>query len=158
MNCELAILAAPDHRPELSLEVFDSIPAWAIAHAADDNSAAPLIRYGEVVVVESNGQAGWYPADDGSLFLIEYVSPPPLSTLKYERRTRAIVETRRSNRDPDKWYAAPRVAPRTLEAGQKQIRQTGILWGVDGPYTEEQLIDRLIGRVVGIYRPGRSLN
>lgn len=136
------------------LEIFTSIPAWAIAHAADDDSAAPLLNYGEVAVVESDGRAGWYPADDGSLFLIEYVSPPALSTLKYERRIRAIVETRRSNRDADQWYAAPRAAPRSLEEGQRQMRRTGRLLCVDGPYDEQMLADRLIGRVVGIYRPG----
>lgn len=132
------------------LEVFTSVPPWAIVHSAADNRNAPLIGAGEVAVIESSGQTGWYPVN-GVLFLIEYIAPA--RGYERERRTRDIVETRRSSRDPDKWYAAGLAAPRTHSEGMRQLSRTRTLYCVDGPYDEQTLADRLIGRVVGIYDP-----
>jgi hypothetical protein len=146
-NC----LPAPATESALRLELFDSVPPWAVVHAARDDTTAPLIRKGEVAVVDSDGQTGWLPEHDG-LFLVEYVTPAH-GHFGRERRTRAIVQTRKSNRGDGTWYAAPYSAPRSSEEAERELRR-GRLTCVDGPYPDaETLADKLIGRVVGLYRP-----
>ena len=135
------------------LKIFGSVPAWAIAHAMDDDSMAPLLRYGEVAVVESMGQKGWYPVQ-GALFLIEYISAPQGDS-KYERRQRAVVQTncRALPSGEMRWWADPL---QRMSSPQRaaQLAKSGRLYCSDGPYRDEfVLADKLLGRVAGIYRP-----
>lgn len=122
-----------------ALRIFGKVPGWAIAHALDDNSMAPLFRAGEVAVVESDGKPGWMP-QEGNLYLIEYVSVPVGGEL-YARRTRRIIMPRLNG---GAWWAGP-LAQRRGSFGFMS----------DGPYRDEcDLAGKLIGRVVGIYNPG----
>ena len=117
------------------------VPSSYIAHAATNNHNAPLIRHGEIVVVDTGGGSvtgGWIPVE-GGLFLIEYTSPPTASE-RYARRSREIVQTFLGHRD--RWYAGPL---RRGVQGREFIC-------VDGPYRDEMaLADKLIGKVVGLY-------
>ena len=129
-------LCVSDLPPEpIKLEMFAAPPAGTVVHAATDNRNAPLIREGEIVVVEHSGTAGWYPRD-GGLFLIEYVSPR--RGYEPERRTREIVQTFRGAKGG--WYTG------------SLRRNSGIgLHFVDGPYRDEiTLAERLLGPVIGI--------
>jgi hypothetical protein len=138
----------PDRLPERpddrgrSLEMFDVVPPWATIHAARDDSMAPLIRKGEIAVIEGGDRAGLLP-QEGQLFLIEY-SGTATSYDRFPRRTRNIVVTRESKRRDGSWYAGP-----LAHQGRG-----GALHMSDGPYRDADTIaHNLIGRVVGIYRP-----
>ena len=101
-----------------------------------------MVRQGEVVIVDSDGRKGRIP-EDGSLYLIEYVTPPPSPDYGYERRMREIVQVRKT---PRGWYAHP-------YAGTKS--SDGVFVMSDGPYDDElALADRILGPVIGVYRPG----
>ena len=124
----------------VSLELFGQVPSWAVVHAARDNRNAPLIRRGEIAIVESDGAGGWIPTD-GGIFLIEYVSLPQA---RYERvrRSREIVKTFLDSRG--QWRAG-------------SLRQ-GIIGNTiyvsDGPYDDpNELSAKRIGRVAGLYLP-----
>lgn len=142
MTSQLSTRGPRSVPPDLAqLRIFDSVPRWAIAHAASDDSAAPLIRVGEVAVVEGDGCVGIVP-EDGGLYLIEYVTKPH-TRYGNERRTRDIIRASRDRRGG--WWARPHAA-----------QGTGALPIIcsDGPYRDElALAERILGRVVGIYRP-----
>lgn len=140
-----AICILTDEPNALHLAIFDSVPPWAIAHAARDGRTAPLILEGEVAVVESDGCKGHIP-EDGGLYLIENVSPPHSALYGYERRTGEIVQICKGKRGD--WYAHPYAR----FAGHQQA-----LVMSDGPYQDETMLaEKVLGRVVGIYRPSRS--
>jgi hypothetical protein len=145
---------AAESSGERALAIFSAVPPWAVAHAAADDDAAPLIRRGEVAVVESDGVTGWTPVD-GGLFLIEYVAKP--LSIGPERRTRKIVATRLSRRGDGTWYAVPYRAPTSRDEAARQLAR-GTVTCADGPYPNaEALAAKLIGRVVGVYRPSAHI-
>ena len=126
-------LMAPPLEPAagLALELFADMarqPDRFIVHASTDNRNAPLICRGEIVVVDTGGPCvtgGWIPTE-GGLFLIEYRSPPTACE-RYARHSRSIVQTFTDQRG--RWWA-------------------------DGPYADElALADKLIGKVIGLYKP-----
>lgn len=142
-HIEGAAFRQPLMTPEIKLEIFASVPGWAIVHAAQDDRSAPLIREGEVAVVEADGFGGVIP-EDGGLYLIEYVSPPHCRPpYGRERRTRQIVQTVKGRHGG--WWARPYV---------QQTPGGGIIVCSDGPYRDEiAMAEKILGRVVGIYRP-----
>lgn len=120
-----------------------AMPSRFIVHAATDNRNAPLICRGEIVVVDTGGACvtgGWYPTE-GGLFLIEYRAAPTGSE-RYARHSRSIVQTFTDQRG--RWWAG------SLRRGV----QGRTVFCADGPYADEAaLADKLIGQVVGLYRP-----
>jgi hypothetical protein len=135
-----AIPAAREPADGVALKLFHQVPGWAIVHAARDNRNSPLIRKGEIAIVKSDGMNGVLPAE-GGLFLIEYASIP---MARYERcrRTRDIVQTIKNA--CGHWCAT------SIRRGMVD----GELHTMDGPYREmDDLADKLIGRIVGIYAP-----
>lgn len=132
--------------PDTSLELFGdmrALPHSYIVNAATDDRNAPLIRRGEVVVVDIGGSAvtgGWLPTE-GGLFLIEYCSPPAHGE-RYARRSRSIVQT--FTDDQGRWWAG---STRRGVQGRE-------FFAACGPYSDEcALADKLIGKVVGLYWP-----
>lgn len=124
------------------LELFDEVPPWATIHAARDDSMAPLIRKGEIAVIEGGDRAGWLP-QEGELFLIEY-SGTATAYDRFPRRSQSLVVTRECKRSEGAWFAGP-----LAHKGAN-----GMLYMSDGPYRNaDALAHNLIGRVVGIYRP-----
>lgn len=123
-----------------TLALFEEVPVgMATVHAAQDNRMAPLVRRGEIAIIEGDGRAGWLPTE-GGIFLIERVSKPSDGS-KYERRTRSIVQTRTDGHG--RWWA-------TAVAAQRGIGADGVLNCDDGPYDQCQMADRLVGKVVGL--------
>lgn len=116
-----------------TLEMFESVPAWAFVQAASDDRNAPLIRTGEVVVAEP----GAFLPTDGDLFVTEYVSKPQVP-FERERRTRQIVLTRHT---PVGWWAS------SLRQGD----DGSSIFVSNGPYPEAAVLaDKIVGRVIGI--------
>jgi hypothetical protein len=127
----------------ISLELFHKVPGWAIVHAARDNSNAPLIRCGEIVVVESDGAAGWIPVED-RLFLIEYVSQPQAEH-EPVRRSRNIIKPFKDRLG--RWFAS--------SVRQGMVGNT--IYVSDGPYQDPCALGaKLIGRVAGLYVPSMA--
>ncbi len=121
------------HPPTPTLEMFESVPAWAFVQAASDDRNAPLIRTGEAVVAEPGA---FLPAD-GDLFVTEYVSKPQ-APFEREQRTRQIVVTRLT---PIGWWAS------SLRQGD----DGSSLFVSHGPYSDPAVLaDKIVGRVVGI--------
>lgn len=124
----------------IQLEIFDKVPPWAIAHAARDNSTAPLILEGDVAVVKCDGCAGYYPKD-GGLYLIEYVCKAH-GHFGLERRTREIIQAAKRKGG---WYALPYA---------RTYRGKKVFVAADGPYADEIVMsEKILGPVIGIYRP-----
>ncbi len=74
--CEPAAAATDaDCRPVIALEMFAKPPCRTIVHAATDEGNAPLIRSGEIVVVDHDGTPGWLPVE-GGLFLVDRADQP----------------------------------------------------------------------------------
>lgn len=142
----LAIMPTEPEAAPLALEVFSDlsrVPDQFIVHAAKDNRNAPLIQRGEIVVVDTGGAyvtGGWLPTE-GGLFLIEYRSPPTACE-RYARHSRSIVQT--FTDQCGRWWAG----------GLRRGAQGRDFFCNDGPYADETtLADKLIGRVIGLFRP-----
>ncbi|MCP4028581.1 MAG: hypothetical protein GY736_20040 [Sphingomonas sp.] len=146
MNALTLAPPAPPSSIGPALELFADMtrqPDRFIVHASTDNRNAPLICRGEIVVVDTGGPCvtgGWIPTD-GGLFLIEYRSPP-MACERYARHSRSIVQTFTDQRG--RWWAG------SLRRGM-QGRE---FFCADGPYADElALADKLIGKVIGLYKP-----
>lgn len=137
----LAVIDGP------ALRVFDAVPAGHCVHAELSQRSLPLLRPGEVAVVDEDQTL----PIDGELFLIEYSrSTSP---------TRQIVQLwRRQRGDKFEWWAGAYNRPRSAEEAERARQRTRMVTCVDGPYPdlEEEngwyLPSLLIGRVVGLYR------
>lgn len=135
------------NKKPLALEIFDrldQLPHSYFVHLANDNRNAPLIRNGEIVIVDQGGaqMGGWYPID-GGLFVIEYRSKlTDYPGQRYPRVSREIVQTCRDRRG--RWLTG------SLRRG---LATDGVFYCSDGPYPDEQMLaDKLIGKVIGIFR------
>ena len=147
MTALARIDAAPaSARPTLALELIvdmAQLPDSFIVHAATSDDNAPLICRGDIVVVNVGGRGvtgGWMPVE-GELFLIEYEGVRSGGE-RYIRRYRCIVQA--FTDDTGRWWVGPL---RRGMHGQQLVCS-------DGPYPDEcALADKLIGKVVGLYRP-----
>ncbi len=133
-----------DGSPKLALTMFQHgarLPLTHFVHMAQDDFNAPLIRAGEVVVVDQGGTqlGGWMPTE-GGLFLIEYRSDlTEYPGQRYPRVSRSIVQTFTDSRG--RWHTGP------LRRGI----HGNMMVCTDGPYAdEERLAAKLIGKVVGL--------
>jgi hypothetical protein len=132
------------------LEKFDSLqnmPDSYFVQLARDDRNAPLIRAGEIVVVDQGGcqRGGWLPRE-GGLFVIEYnggLSDYP--DQRYPRVSHDIVQTFRDHKG--RWWTG----------GIQRGLVGTTFYADDGPYKDEcHLADKLIGKVVGLYLPSRE--
>lgn len=150
MNAVALMAPPPEPVAGIALELFADmarVPDRFIVHASTDNRNAPLICRGEIVVVDTGGPCvtgGWIPTE-GGLFLIEYRSPPTACE-RYPRHSRSIVQTFTNRKG--QWFAG---SLRRGMQGNEFICQ-------DGPYKDENaLADKLIGKVIGLYKPTGSV-
>jgi hypothetical protein len=126
-----------------ALPLFDDVRASQILHPIMDEASAPHLRPGEFAVIDTEDRT---PVN-GELFLIEWTGG-----------RRAIVETclRASWPRPDgtiPWCAGAYNRPRSLEDLDRWRRLGRPLVSVDGPYSEEHLASKLVGRLVGVFSP-----
>lgn len=137
--------------------VFDELPAGCIAFPIVNQDSDPLLRPGDVAVIDTNDRR-----PDADLFLIEWGRGNPIGP----RRVLVELYPKRGRygspaAEGSKWYAGAYARPRSHEAALAAIisgdRKCSTF--VDGPYdTEDQpngwyLPSLLIGRVVGILEP-----
>ena len=132
-----------------SIPIFTQVPPYALVQAVADDHAAPLIRKGEVAVVED---ALWTIPEDGGIYLIEWESPLTLPSHSIveglhpsSTRTRAIVEVIRQEKT-GLWWARPFVISTN--------RRRDIFVSSDGPYADQYtLAYKILGPMIGLYRP-----
>jgi hypothetical protein len=137
--------------------VFDELPAGCIAFPIVNQDSDPLLRPGDVAVIDTNDRRA-----DADLFLIEWGRSSPAGPRRvlielYPKRGRYGV----SAMEGSKWYAGAYARPRTAEAAVAAIiaGDKKCSTFVDGPYDLEgerngdYLPSLLIGRVVGILEP-----
>ncbi|KPM23228.1 hypothetical protein AAJ72_10000 [Citromicrobium sp. RCC1885] len=128
---------APDETGP-ALRIYDRVPHGHIAFAVPDDGCLPLLRCGEVAVVEDAPRT--FP-EDGAWYLFQWIREP---RHEWERETilQSIGVACRGKRGH--WYnRAP--TPRIV----------GAVSSADGPYPDEcAMAENIRGRVVGIYRPG----
>lgn len=129
-----------------ALKIFDTIESGFIVHAVTDHGCEPMIQPGEVAVITDQEQL--YP-EPGGWYLIEYSNGK--SYRGRERRCRCIcVANVTEHRGEEIW---------SLKSPAQRTR--GVLEMSDGPYRDfNDIAEKVLGRVVGIYRPvddgGRS--
>lgn len=136
----LALVAAEPS--SIALEVFTSIPGWALAHAVRNNETAPLFRQGEVAVYKD--AATTFP-EHGKLYVVEFGGYPMGVMLSGDRpllspRRQSLVQAYCvRHKGQERWnfrtYAGP------------------FHWS-DGPYPDQYaMASKVLGPVVGIYAP-----
>jgi hypothetical protein len=125
-----------------SFIVYGEMPEGCIAIRIDDNRAAPHVRPGDVVIVDPRDREPM----PGEMFVIEWMNGK-----------RQVVETRKQRltvhpRDggaaerQDCWFAEWQMTIHGLGGGEDQTQR----WA-DGPYSENALTEKLVGRIVGIF-------
>lgn len=123
-----------------SFRIFDEFPYHHIAHAIHDDSCQPFLKPGEVAVITD--EEGLYP-ENGGWYLIEFSNGK--SFRGRERRVREIVVAYQGKGGD--WYTRR----------PNEVQRPGVIMCVDGPYSDfNYLAEKILGKVVGIYRPGAN--
>ncbi len=124
-----------------SLRLFHSVPRDFIAHAVTDMGCAPLIAPGEVAIVTDQTQL--FP-ESGNWYLIEQSDGTTFSGRERRLRSICLVYQSGHNDGHDTWWAK-----------RPAQRQPGIFEMSDGPHNFPHIVEKILGRVVGIYAPHR---
>ena len=145
----------------IALRIFPSIPPRHGVHAVEMNSV--MFRAGEVAVYDElwaserqkNGPVDTL-LEPGCIYITETQRPVAMMSWEQwnERGTkygRSRLQTRRSivRVERSRWKGAEdcwMIHPLASQSG-------GVFHCSDGPYDEIHLVDQIIGKVVGIYRP-----
>jgi|GEM_PF-2851149 len=151
----LAILAAAPTEGEVNqLRIFSRVPREAETGIVAVEENGVLLKAGEVAVYDRYSLQLDGGLVDGALYAVEYQRPVAgmswsmwwgngdhvRSRLQISRH---VVIARRHPKLEGHWNIHP-LAPRTPE---------GIILMTDGPFEEIYLADKILGRIVGIYRP-----
>lgn len=152
-----------EHQPELrALMLLPTLPPGHMTFRVEDDAFYPHLRRGEFAVVDL---ADHEPAD-GELFLISYGTPYTECGLTF-----AICRMSASAwfQGPDGAYLlkpAPGRVPATLWMAAHWIPphdpqdyaaalRSGRVSASEGPFTAESVAKKLVGRIVGVWLPGR---
>lgn len=153
-----------EHQPELrALMIFSTLPPGHMTFPVEDDAFHPHLRRGEFAVVDL---ADHQPAQ-GELFLIDYSDPrvecghtfalcQMVRRTGYRRPGGGWVQQAEAGADPAaRWMARhwiPPADPRDREAALR----SGRFGASEGPFTTERAAEKLVGRVVGVWVPGRA--
>lgn len=143
--------AAADPPPG-ALKLFDAVPRGCLVHAAADGAAEPLIRAGEIAIVDPFDRRF---VEVPGLFLICWASrgPERYATRRFSFALREVHAGRPPN--DDLWWASPYNRPRSRAAVERDLSLSRSIAASDGPLSAVDMIDQVVGRVVGIYAPSR---
>ena len=120
-----------------ALEIFDRIPPSHIVHAIPNRRCLPLLQPGEVAVITN--RPGMI-IEHGLWYLVEYHSPPSYPQGRMTTCREIVVAKKHPKRDL--WaFTVPAQVPGEAFAM------------ADGYYEGWQASQRVLGQVVGIYRP-----
>jgi hypothetical protein len=152
-----------EHQPELrALMILPTLPPGHMTFPVEDDAFYPHLRRGEFAVVDL---ADHQPAQ-GELFLIAYSDPrvecgrsfalcQMVGRPRYRRPGGGWVQQPEAGADPATCWIArhwlPPADPRDREASLR----SGRIGTSEGPFTTEYAAEKLVGRVVGVWVPGR---
>ncbi|MBD8548673.1 hypothetical protein [Sphingomonas sp. CFBP 8760] len=141
--CRTRPLFAVDNR---AVAVFETLPAGCTAFTVADRDCAPLLRPGDVAVVDPGDRA----LDDGELYLYRFGR----GTARPSQRIQQISlgTALRSDPDRERWFVGPYARPRSRDEVLASAA-AGRLVVCDGPFAGaglDYLRDGIVGRVVGI--------
>lgn len=140
---------------EAALQIFDEIGDGHETIPVRRDDACALLQKGEVAVYSDDFMYR-EPLLDGGIYVIEYQRPRALMSEEMRKQfglrmhvERSIIRARRDLKEPERWWAHPLCRERR-DVG------TNVFICSDGPYCDFQLTDKLIGKIIGIYRPRLS--
>lgn len=144
--CRTRPLFAVDNR---AVAVFETLPPGCTAFTVADHDCAPLLRPGDVAVVDLADRG----LDDGELYLYRFGR----GTSRPSQRIQQISLGMPLRSDPgrERWFVGPYARPRS-RAEVLASAAAGTLVVCDGPFTGAglgYLQDGIVGRVVGILAP-----
>jgi len=133
---------------EHGIQILSDVPFGHEICLAHDDGMAPLVRAGDIVVYDMED---CLPADD-ALFVIEH--PGMRGGIPGGPTGRSVVEVfAKTISGKEGWWSASHRLPRTAADHQRLDRQR-LIHVADGPYDFDKMMDRIIGRVVGILKSG----
>lgn len=141
----------PELRPFI---VYDRMPAGCIASVITNDDTAPLLRPGEVGLIDPSQRE---PVTD-ELFLIQWDSGTRSIVEAIPRTLHLAAVDDRPAHDALVWFVAVYNRPKTPEQVAAWRKAKRIIRTVDGPYATEgphagYLQSKIVGRVVGILAP-----
>lgn len=152
-----------EHQPELrALLMLPTLPPGHMTFPVADDAFHPHLRRGEFAVVDL---ADHRPAQ-GELFLIAYSDPrvecghtfalcQMVERSRHRRRAGGWVQQPEVGAEPaPRWMARHWIPPADLRDREAALR-SGRVGTSEGPFTTEHATEKLVGRVVGVWVPGR---
>lgn len=134
----LSRLNLPRKRAEMRLAILEAVEPRHIVYAVTDGRCMPLVRPGEVLVIEDAPRS---LPEEGQWLLMQWISDAEQSRLCCRDRVGQTIGIPRRIKD-DKWAYHPPCSG-----------QGGMAYFGDGLFSWEQMINYIRGPVVGIYRP-----
>lgn len=136
----MAALPAPVPSGEYrALTLYDAAPEGCIIFPVRDHGSDPHLRFGEYGVVDTTDRE----PINGELYLIEWNSGRREFVQAWARQHQC------DGRHFIGWWVGDLNRPRSYGAAMTALR-AGTLTTCDGPYTPEHLIEKIVGRVVGV--------
>lgn len=130
------LIFPPKKIHQMRLEIFEAVPLGYIVFGVTNGSCMPMVRPGEVLVVEDTPRMC---PQEGQWYLMQWISPP---YHEWERhKVGQTIGIPHEIKD-GKWGYCP---PCNFHCGMHYFG--------DGIFSWEKMTDYIRGRVVGIYRP-----
>jgi hypothetical protein len=123
-----------------ALEVFDHVPEHCFLHVEKDDTHAPHIRAGEFVIIDEQDRE----PSRGDLFLLQWMN---------DTRGIMLASERPCQMNP---LPAPKEPVWWLDPLNRFDPRRRLNYLSDGPYFLDQLRQKIVGRVIGLYQ-GPSL-
>lgn len=152
-----------EHQPELrALVMLPTLPPRHMTFPVEDDAFHPHLRRGEFALVDI---ADHQPAQ-GELFLISYSSPlvecgrtfalcQMVGRPRFRRLGGGWAQQLKAGAEPATcWMARHWIPPADLRDREVALR-SGRFGASEGPFTTEHAAAKLVGRVVGVWVPGR---
>lgn len=153
-----------EHQPELrALMMFPTIPPGHMTFLVEDDAFHPHLRRGEFVVVDI---ADHQPTQ-GELFLISYGNAlvecgrtfalcQMVARPSYRRTGGGWVLHPEASGEPATCWMARHWIPPEDPRDREAALRSGRFGTSEGPFTTEHAAEKLVGRVVGVWVPGRE--
>ncbi|AVH40644.1 S24/S26 family peptidase [Agrobacterium tumefaciens] len=142
-----------------TLNVYRTLPPHCIAFEVTDRHSLPFIGPGEVVVVDTEDRT----ARVGDIYVIEWMG----GRRNVCQALHSAAAWQKAGNDP-RWHVASMrtttpaefeewIAASNVAVGRGMTPQWCGGWA-EGPFTLDHLESKLVGAVVGIFKPSRSVD
>lgn len=137
--------------PPLTLQMFDRVPHGSLAFAVPDHSCAPLVRRGEIAIVDIHDRT----PEAGGIYLRRCVSCDGRARIFLHEIAVLALRPGAKGEDRTRWFMASHNRPRPGDDWAAWSAQFGPVPMADGPYDPHGDLrgypwDSLVGRLVGV--------